>query len=302
MNKIDTGIAELLAKQPSDSAEKDAYIAELQKTVRLLTDEVRNMDELLALLRKKQFAPSSEQTKPTEEQLGLFNEAEQENKPEPKEPIKKDARGYHTDGYAGYNKIPHVTRCGCWAHLRRKFVEAMPPESNASIPAQIGRNLCDQLFAAEKEIQRLPPEQRQEKRLAVEQPMLRAFWCWLDELSTQPLAGSLKKAVEYAQGQRSYMENYLKDPRYEMRAFLQGPKPELLHHQKFFENGTAERAKESGTEQNYNMIDGCVNNVPKKPRRIGGRWSVLDRLHIKQAERRQKDNTPQQEQERSRKS
>ena len=48
--------------------------------------------------------------------------------------------------------------------------------------------------------------------------------------------------------------------------------------------------------------DGCVNNVPKKPRRIGGRWSVLDRLHIKQAERRQKDNAPQQEQERSRKS
>lgn len=33
MNKIDTGIAELLAKQPSDGAEKDAYIAELQKTV-----------------------------------------------------------------------------------------------------------------------------------------------------------------------------------------------------------------------------------------------------------------------------
>lgn len=87
-----------------------------------------------------------------------------------------------------------------------------------------------------------------------------------------------------------------------MSAFLQGPKPELLHHQKFFENGTAERAKESGTEQNYNMIDGCVNNVPQKPRRIGGRWSVLDRLHIKQAERRQKDNAPQQEQERSRKS
>lgn len=84
--------------------------------------------------------------------------------------------------------------------------------------------------------------------------------------------------------------------------FQKFAKPELLHHQKFFENGTAERAKESGTEQNYNMIDGCVNNVPKKPRRIGGRWSVLDRLHIKQAERRQKDNTPQQEQERSRKS
>lgn len=56
MNKIDTGIAELLAKQPSDGAEKDAYIAELQKTVQLLSDEVRNMDELLALLRKSSLA------------------------------------------------------------------------------------------------------------------------------------------------------------------------------------------------------------------------------------------------------
>ena len=82
--------------------------------------------------------------------------------------------------------------------------------------------------------------------------------------------------------------------------FLREQKPELLHHQKFLENGTAERAKESGTEQNYDMIDGCVNNVPKKPRRIGGRWSVLDRLHIKQAERKQKEQTQQQQQERSR--
>ena len=62
--------------------------------------------------------------------------------------------------------------------------------------------------------------------------------------------------------------------------FLREQKPELLHHQKFLKNGTAERAKESGTEQNYNMIDGCVNNNPKKPRIIGNRISVLDRLHM----------------------
>ena len=76
---------------------------------------------------------------------------------------------------------------------------------------------------------------------------------------------------------------------------------DLLHHEKFLENGTAERARESGTEQNYNMIDGCVNNVPKKPRVIGGRVSVLDRLHIKQAERARKDNAQVQQQERTRK-
>ncbi len=32
--------------------------------------------------------------------------------------------GYlHTDDYAGYNQVPHVKRCLCWAHARRKFVE-----------------------------------------------------------------------------------------------------------------------------------------------------------------------------------
>lgn len=35
--------------------------------------------------------------------------------------------GYlQTDGYSGYNAVPNVIHCGCWAHLRRKFEEALP--------------------------------------------------------------------------------------------------------------------------------------------------------------------------------
>ncbi len=35
-------------------------------------------------------------------------------------------RGYLVcDGYDGYNKLPDVTRCGCFAHARRKFAEAL---------------------------------------------------------------------------------------------------------------------------------------------------------------------------------
>ena len=48
---------------------------------------------------------------------------------------------------------------------------------------------CDQLFAAEKKLAELSAEERQKQRLAVEKPMLRAFWCWLEELEQQPLAG-----------------------------------------------------------------------------------------------------------------
>ncbi len=38
--------------------------------------------------------------------------------------------GFHgyleTDGYQGYNNLPGVTRCCCYAHLRRYFAEAIP--------------------------------------------------------------------------------------------------------------------------------------------------------------------------------
>lgn len=99
--------------------------------------------------------------------------------------------------------------------MRRKFVEAIPSIVAAGeppIPAQQGRDSCDRLFAAENKIMKLEPEQQQKVRLKEEGPILRAFWCWPDELSVQPLAGHLKKAVEYAQGQRSYLENHLNAP------------------------------------------------------------------------------------------
>lgn len=38
----------------------------------------------------------------------------------------KDFKGYvHSDGYSGYNKLDGIIRCGCRAHLRRKFVDAI---------------------------------------------------------------------------------------------------------------------------------------------------------------------------------
>lgn len=61
-------------------------------------------------------------------------------------------------------------------------------------------------------------------------------------------------------------------------------KPTLETWQKAYENGEYLRSAEITEEQNYNMIDGRMNNLPSKPRKIGKRISVLDRLHLKQAE------------------
>ena len=43
MQKIETGISELLKRQPVTEQEKDAYIQDLQKALRLLLEEVRDL-------------------------------------------------------------------------------------------------------------------------------------------------------------------------------------------------------------------------------------------------------------------
>lgn len=125
-------------------------------------------------------------------------------------------KGYlHTDGYSGYNKLEDITRCGCWAHLRRKFVEAIPDKRDKNAPrttAEIGRDYCDQLFHLEDQMKQLTPEDRYTKRLELEKPVLEAFWCWLDSVNGLK-ESALGKAVTYAQNQKPYMENYLLDGR-----------------------------------------------------------------------------------------
>lgn len=119
----------------------------------------------------------------------------------------------HCDGFSGYNRLKNVTRCGCWAHLRRYFYDAIPAGSGSmTSPASKGYNFCTDLFHIEKQLKELSPEDRKVKRLELETPVLKAFWSWLDTL--EPLGGSrLAKAVTYAKNQRKYMETYLLDGR-----------------------------------------------------------------------------------------
>lgn len=124
--------------------------------------------------------------------------------------------GYvHCDGYQGYNKLKNITRCACWAHVRRKFVEAMPQKkaTGATLTsAETGVDYCNHLFQIEESLQPLAAEEKYIKRLEKAKPVLDEFWRWLESLSV--LKGSaLGKAVNYALGQKPYLMNYLKDGR-----------------------------------------------------------------------------------------
>ena len=87
-------------------------------------------------------------------------------------------------------------------------------------------------------------------------------------------------------------------------------------YQKYFQNGMYERSHESGTEANYDMVDGQVNNQKKAAEKIQKpvnnrpkkRTSVIKKLHEKQIAIAKRSGKPvpryleqQIEQERSRK-
>ena len=128
----------------------------------------------------------------------------------------KGFSGYLTcDGFSGYNKLKNVTRCGCLAHMRRYWYEALPGKTKKSkekTQAEIGFDYCSQLFELEKEYADLDADTRKAKRLETEPAIWEAYWSWLETVDAA--GGSrLAKAVTYAKNQKPYMENYLLDGR-----------------------------------------------------------------------------------------
>jgi len=129
-------------------------------------------------------------------------------------------KGFHgyleTDCYQGYNNLPDIRRCCCWAHLCRYFVEAVPKgkELDYSNPAAQAVQYCNRLFEYERQSKQKghTAEQRKEYRDQKERPVLEAFWSWLSQ--QVPRKGTrLEKAVNYAQNHKEFFMTYLEDGR-----------------------------------------------------------------------------------------
>lgn len=127
--------------------------------------------------------------------------------------------GFHgyliTDAYAGYEKLEDITRCLCWSHVRRYFIESIPLDNGKEIPGSKGaegKEFCDKLFKIEKDLVALTPEKRLYERQERSKPVLEAFWGWVEK--TRPLNNKkLSDALNYAKNQKHYLENFLMDGR-----------------------------------------------------------------------------------------
>jgi transposase len=132
----------------------------------------------------------------------------------------KGYSGYlHTDGYDAYHNLPDdIIVVGCWAHVRRKFNDALKIIAEKDRPgtdAMIAKRFCDELFRVERELAELNADKRYEGRLKKLKPIMDEFYNWASKvhcLSTSALG----KAIAYMFSQRKYLENVLLDGRLEL--------------------------------------------------------------------------------------
>ena len=126
----------------------------------------------------------------------------------------KDFRGtLVADAYGGYDGVVAgngITRAGCWAHARRKFVDLEKSEPGIAREAV---TLMDAIFAVERSIREAAPdgraETRREKSGAIVEMIRGRLEHWRGVLLPKhPMAG----AVGYALNQWSELTVFLNDP------------------------------------------------------------------------------------------
>lgn len=128
-----------------------------------------------------------------------------------------------TDGYEAYASVCaqyQLTPVGCWAHVRRKFDEAIKvqgllgPEKRKASLASAAMLKIQQLYRIERETRSLSIEERQRIRLRRAKPLLSEIRAWLDEhLPIVPPRSALGKAMHYAHKQWPKLTVYIHDGR-----------------------------------------------------------------------------------------
>lgn len=120
-----------------------------------------------------------------------------------------------TDGYDGYNALSKtsgiVAPCACWAHVRRKFVDATHGRKNTAAAHQMVA-LIRKLYQVEGAAKEETAKKRQAIRQAQASPVLEKIKAWLDGKVGQVLPKSpLGEAIAYALGLWPKLIVYLKD-------------------------------------------------------------------------------------------
>lgn len=123
--------------------------------------------------------------------------------------------GYlQVDGYAGYEQTG-TTLAGCWAHARRKFVEARKAQPKGKTgKADWAISHIQKLYRIESEIKELPAKDKHQQRQEQARPLLDQFKDWLDKSALAvPPKSAIGKAIAYSLRQWPKLIRYVGDGR-----------------------------------------------------------------------------------------
>lgn len=124
-----------------------------------------------------------------------------------------------TDGYEGYSAVieaNQLTGVGCFAHVRRKFHDALKAQPKPDTDSLAGQGLAHirALYRIEKTIKDAPPEPRYLVRQTHSVPRLHQLRQWLDQARLQVPPSSLTgKALHYLHQQWPRLIRYCLDGR-----------------------------------------------------------------------------------------
>ena len=129
----------------------------------------------------------------------------------------------YLDGYSGYLQVDgyqayeqtQATLVGCWAHARRKFVEAKQAQGKKKTgKADVVLSLIQKLYGIEKKIKDKMPDEKHAIRQQQTQPILDKLHQWLEQNQSK-LVGKTKlaEAANYLANQWHKLVVYLEDGR-----------------------------------------------------------------------------------------
>jgi transposase len=117
--------------------------------------------------------------------------------------------GYlHVDGYAGYEKTT-ATLVGCWAHARRKFMEAKTAQPKGkSGKADMALSMIQKLYRLETSLKDKAAQEKHLRRQKEAKPLLEKFEQWLINPNIPPKS-ALGKATGYCKNQWPKLIRYI---------------------------------------------------------------------------------------------
>ena len=158
----------------------------------------------------------------------------------------------HSDKYGAYEKLAtqkDIVWCPCFAHVRRKFVEA--EGGDPALRTHILRKIR-YLFMFDRVAWNRKPEERLRIRLEKEKPILEELTKMVKD---RLLAGGLlpksnfAKALNYYQGLAAYLPNYLNNPdaRIDNNVAERGIRPLTIGRKNWLFVGSEDGGKASAT-------------------------------------------------------